>query len=267
MPLALIILLGIAPSAYGHGLLEGHLTERLPIWGCAVLLAAMWGLYYIGQRRVPPHRGEALWFHAGMVVAALATFGPFDGWAETSTAMHMVQHMLYMIIVAPLWALARPLPQWQAALRGRGRRVWHPILKAGRYPTAAALLHALAIWGWHAPKPYQLALDNLWWHVTEHICFLFTGWLLWWSCLHASHARVPQALLALLLTLMHTGLLGALLNFSTQTLYHESGDLSDQQLAGLIMWVPGSLAYMLGLGWIAWRWLSRQWRRTSERAT
>ena len=67
------------------------------------------------------------------------------------------------------------------------------------------------IWIWHTPKLYVLALDNLWWHAFEHACFLFTGWLFWWSALRANPKQVPQALMAVLLTLMHTGLLGALL--------------------------------------------------------
>ena len=77
--------------------------------------------------------------------------------------------------------------------------------------SALALLHGAVIWIWHTPKLYVLALDNLWWHAFEHACFLFTGWLFWWSVLRANPKQVPQALMAVLLTLMHTGLLGALL--------------------------------------------------------
>ena len=91
--------------------------------------------------------------------------------------------------------------------------------------------------------------------------FLFTGWLFWWSVLRANPKQVPQALMAVLLTLMHTGLLGALLTFGTVSFYGEGRSVDDQQLAGLIMWVPGGLIYLIGGGWIAWRWLTRMWRR------
>lgn len=122
------------------------------------------------------------------------------------------------------------------------------------------------IWIWHTPKLYVLALDNLWWHAFEHACFLFTGWLFWWSALRANPKQVPQALMAVLLTLMHTGLLGALLTFGSVSFYGEGRSVEDQQLAGLIMWVPGGLIYLIGGGWIAWRWLTRMWRRQNTRA-
>ena len=107
-------------------------------------------------------------------------------------------------------------------------------------PTLLALLHGAVIWIWHTPKLYVLALDNLWWHAFEHACFLFTGWLFWWSVLRANPKQVPQALMAVLLTLMHTGLLGALLTFGSVSFYGEGRSVEDQQLAGLIMWVPGA---------------------------
>ena len=62
--------------------------------------------------------------------------------------------------------------------------------------------------------------------------------------------------MAVLLTLMHTGLLGALLAFGSVSFYGEGRSVEDQQLAGLIMWVPGGLIYLIGGGWIAWRWLT-----------
>ena len=103
-------------------------------------------------------------------------------------------------------------------------------------------------------------------HAVEHACFLFTAWLFWWSVLRANPKQVPQALMAILLSLMHTGLLGALLTFGTQSFYGTERDIQDQQLAGLIMWVPGGLVYLIGAGWITWRWLKRMWRRQQARA-
>jgi len=62
------------------------------------------------------------------------------------------------------------------------------------------------------------------------------------------------------------GLLGALLTFGSVSFYGEGRSVEDQQLAGLIMWVPGGLIYLIGGGWIAWRWLTRMWRRQNTRA-
>lgn len=248
-------------SAYAHGLVGHDLGERLPLILSACLLAAAWMLYLIGGRRVPPRRGQAACFHMAMLLAVLAVFGPLDEWAETSTAWHMTQHMLFMIVIAPLWVLGRPLPQWRAVTGRLAESLWTFLLRLTRYPTAMALLHGAAIWAWHTPSLYLLALDDLGWHAVEHACFLLTGWLFWWSTLRASPRRVPEALMAVLLTMMHTGLLGALLTFGNTSFYGPERDVQDQQLAGLLMWVPGGLVYLAAGAWICWRWLSRIWRR------
>ncbi|AJE15025.1 hypothetical protein CL52_08165 [Stutzerimonas balearica DSM 6083] len=255
------MLLGLAwaAPAAAHGLFDAHLAERTPLLITAALVAAAWLLYLLGGRRVPPRPHEALCFHAAMLLTVLSVFGPLDEWAETSTSWHMTQHMLFILVIAPLWALARPLPQWRGVTGWFGQRVWTLLLRAGRYPTALALLHGAIIWIWHTPRLYVLALDNLWVHAFEHACFLFTGWLFWWSVLRANRKQVPQALMAVLLTLMHTGLLGALLTFGSVSFYGAERDVADQQLAGLIMWVPGGFVYLAAGGWIAWRWLGRLW--------
>jgi putative membrane protein len=123
---------------------------------------------------------------------------------------------------------------------------------------ACALLHAAAIWVWHAPAPYMAAVFNTGWHVLEHASFVFTACLFWWSVLRAGQADSLRALLALLFTLMHTGLLGAVLTFAHTPLYwRESRELWDQQLAGLIMWIPCGTAYMAAAAWVVWRALAR----------
>ncbi|WP_256332533.1 cytochrome c oxidase assembly protein [Stutzerimonas stutzeri] len=264
--LALPAALSVSTPAFAHGLFDAHLLDRAPLLLTALLVAAAWLLYLLGGRKVPPRRHEALCFHAAMLLVVFSVFGPIDDWAETSTAWHMTQHMLFIIVIAPLWALARPLPQWRGVTGRFAQPLWTGILRAGRYPTLLALLHGAVIWIWHTPKLYVLALDDLWWHAFEHACFLFTGWLFWWSALRANPKQVPQALMAVLLTLMHTGLLGALLTFGSVSFYGEGRSVEDQQLAGLIMWVPGGLIYLIGGGWIAWRWLTRMWRRQNTRA-
>jgi putative membrane protein len=261
LTVAIALLLSAHP-AVAHGLLDAHFTPQLPLILSALLLGAAWLLYGLGVRRVRPHGREALWMHLAMVIAVLAVFGPLDEWAETSTSWHMFQHMLFMLVIAPLWALARPLPQWRALCGPLLQPLWRGLLRLGRYPVPLAMLHGALIWIWHTPSLYILALENLWWHMLEHASFLFSAWLFWLACLRATPRQVPHALLALLLTLMHTGLLGALLTFGTRSFYGENRDIADQQLAGLLMWVPGGLIYLAGAGWIAWRWLGRGLRRT-----
>lgn len=256
MPLtAALVLAFLAFPAWAHGL-SGPLSARLAVFLGALALGLAWGLYEAGRLRVLARPGRVACFRAAMVTGALAAFGPFDAWAEESTAMHMVQHMLFMVVVAPLAALASPLPQWRAATWPGLRPLESAVLAAGRHPLIFALVHGAVIWIWHAPFPYRLALDNLWWHMAEHAAFVVSGWFFWWSALLAGRRRLAQGLLAILLTLMHTGLLGALLTFGRTPFYGAGRSLEDQQLAGLIMWVPGGLAYLVGAGWVAWRLLS-----------
>lgn len=240
--------------------------ERVPLLLGAVLLLALWAAHCIGARRQPPARSRWLMFQLATLITAATIFGPLDDAAETSTAMHMIQHMLMMVVIPPLLVLAQPLPQWSAALqRSRTRRrrpvLWLPWLAWVRYPVAAAGIHAAVVWFWHIPRLYVLALDHPWWHVVEHACFLFSAGLLWWSVLRSSHRVAPRAMLALLFTLMHTGFLGALLSFADTPFYGEHRSLQDQQLAGLIMWVLGGVPYLSAAVWCGWRWFEQMTRR------
>lgn len=251
----LVPLLVTARPAAAHAL-SGSLPAGFPLLLSAGLLGAACGLYGIGARRMPPGRAQATWFCAAMAIGALAVFGPLDRWAEDSTALHMVQHMLLIVVVAPLGALAGPLPQWRAATGALLRPLWATILRCGRHPLATAMVHGALIWIWHAPRMYRLALDDPWWHLLEHVSFVASAWLFWWSVLRGR--PLAPALLAILLTLIHTGLLGALLTFGRVSFYGDGRALEDQQLAGLIMWVPGGFAYLAAAGWILWRRLGEE---------
>lgn len=233
---------------------EGGATAAAPIWLSQALFAAAWIGYAAGAVRVRPPLARRLTLHAAMLIAGIALFGPFDTWAASSTAMHMVQHMLLIVVVAPLAVLAAPLAQWRAMLGPALDPLWRMLLRCSRNPMACAALHAAAIWIWHAPRPYMAAVLDPFWHVIEHACFLSSAWLFWWSVLRSGRRSALQAMLALLFTLMHTGLLGALLTFAREPLYGvESRELWDQQLAGLVMWIPGGAAYLAGAAWVLWR--------------
>jgi len=141
----------------------------------------------------------------------------------------------------------------------RADALWRPLHRLSRRPMLCALLHAAAIWFWHAPGPYIAAVQTPLWHVLEHASFLLTGWLFWWSVLRPGRSGALPAAGALLFTVMHTGLLGALLSFAKVPLYSTAmSALADQQLAGLVMWVPGGLVYLLAVVWASWRWLASQ---------
>lgn len=231
--------------------------DRLPVLAAAAIWALLWGLYILGARRVQAAPAERGMFHATMLLAGVAMFGPLDQMAETSAAMHMLQHMMMMTVIAPMAVLARPLPQLLAVLPhglARGARPW---LLMVQYPMATALLHAVVVWGWHVPRAYLWALENSLVHVIEHACFMVSAGLLWWAVLRSSVRGTPDALVALLFTLMQTGFLGALLTFAESSFYGEARSIQDQQLAGLLMWVLGGVPYLAAAAWCGWRWWLR----------
>jgi cytochrome c oxidase assembly factor CtaG len=247
-------------TAGAHGAFTGA-AQDAPLWLAQALFGLSWLAYGLGAWRRRPSGPRQLAFHAAMLVAGLTLFGPLDDRAGSSTALHMVQHMLLLVVVAPLAVLAAPLPQWRAAIGGWADAGWRALLRLGRRPMACALLQAAALWIWHAPGPYMAAVEDTGLHLLEHACFLFGGWLFWWSVLRPGRHGALQAALALLFTAMHTGLLGALLTFAPRPLYaRESADLWDQQLAGLLMWIPGGMVYLLAAGWALYRWLSAMQR-------
>lgn len=279
--LTLLILLCAGSTALAHSPLpapdggQGLDGELLPSVLGALVILLLWLGYCMGALRVPPGRYRWLTFQLATLLMVFTVFGPLDELAETSTAMHMTQHMLMMAVIPPLLVLARPLPQWTAAIEagryprqtpGRPSRISYPKLwgywlRFARYPFLAACIHAAVVWFWHAPRLYMLALDHPWWHLVEHACFLLSAGLLWWAVLRSSQRAAPHAMLALLFTLMHTGFLGALLSFGHTPLYGASRELQDQQLAGLIMWVLGGLPYLAAAGWCALRWFQQMQRR------
>lgn len=228
------------------------------------LLVGFWFIYMAGTWRRPAKGYLALCFHFTVFLCALTLLGPLDDWAKTSTAAHMVQHMLLMVVIAPLWVMSRPLAQIIAGGGAIMAWLWRLMLRATRYPMMTAYAHGAVIWFWHLPYFYMLAVDNTWWHALEHLCFLFTAGLFWWAVLQGSRHNTPWALLALLFTLMHTGFLGAFLTFARAPLYGEARSLADQQLAGLIMWVVGAIPYLCASAWMAHEWYKQLQRRMDK---
>jgi putative membrane protein len=219
----------------------------------------------------------------GWLCLLLATLWPLDRLGEWSLAAHMAQHLLLMAFVPPLLLVALPpaltlhaLPsRWQRPL-GRALR---PLSNPAWLGTSAALTVATALqtavmWGWHWPPLMQLALVDDLVHYTMHASFLAAGMLFWWSLLlslRAPGAGYAPGAAAIVAAMMQMGLMGALLTFAPRVLYpfyvgrvEQFGisALEDQQLAGLLMWVPASLPYLVGGLWLLHRWLARMERRS-----
>jgi putative membrane protein len=255
-------------------------------WLLACLLLSG-ALYVLGVARLWRHAGagrgvhkrRALAFGAAWLATAAALVGPLDALGNHLFSAHMLQHEALMVVAAPLFVIGRPLGAWAWAMppawrRAVGRFFHRPAWRAPWLvvtgPLAAWIVHALALWLWHIPAWFEAALANETIHALQHASFLFGALLYWWSVFGLGPRRNSGAAMASLFTTMiHTGALGALLTLSpvgwypayaTRTLAYGLDPLEDQQLGGLIMWIPAGAAYVAcGLATAA-RWLQRPQR-------
>lgn len=206
-------------------------------------------------------------FCGGLAILFLALESPLDAFDALFLSAHMTQHMLLMMIAPPLLLLGHPLVP---LLRGLPRKFvkeglvpflsWpalRTILRWLTSPPVAWLTLAVSTIVWHLPTLYQLALRSPGWHSAQHACFFWAGIFFWWPVIEPGRGgsrwprwtMIPYLLLA---DLINTAL-SAFLIFSGRVLYpvYEAarvsgiGALHDQATAGAIMWVPGSLVYLL----------------------
>ncbi|MDH7452693.1 cytochrome c oxidase assembly protein [Luteimonas composti] len=238
-------------------------------------LRGLWRLWRGGHTGRGISRAEAGACGAGLLALTLATVWPFDALGEWSLAAHMAQHMLLLALAPPLLLAARPRAALAAALPPAWSRVLHRCAQAAtvaplRSLAAATLANAAVMWGWHAPAALELALASEAVHWLMHGSFLAAGlwlWTLLWQRLRDDAAGGALAgTVAIVVVMMQMGFLGALLTFSRRALYpfYEArapelglGVLADQQLAGLVMWVPSCLPYLAGAIWLLARELDR----------
>jgi cytochrome c oxidase assembly factor CtaG len=249
----------------------------------ALLLTA--GVYLHGwldlRRRAPRrwHVGRLAAFLSGLGAIYLALASPVEPFADLLLQVHMVQHLLLMMAAPPLLWLGAPL---FPVLRGLPRPVrvyWAAPLVSSpplrrlfghlTHPLAALPIFVATSWAWHAPAAYDLALRSTGWHYVQHACFIGVGLLFWYPVVrpHPSRPRWSPWLLLpyLLLADLSNTALCAVLTFSDRVLYPYYAEvprlgglsaLDDQSAAGLLMWVPGSLAFLLPLAGIGVRLLS-----------
>ena len=236
-------------------------------------------------RSVSPHAFgtyELACFLTGWLVLVIALVSPLHPWGSVLFSAHMTQHELLMLVAAPLlvlgrpmipflWAFPRPFARHISAVAKSPpwRSTWHFITM----PFVAWIIHAVVLWTWHVPALFQATLDSEFVHALQHASFLFSALLFWWAILHGRSRAVGfgVAVLYMFTTALHSGLLGALLTFARTVWYPIYDDttaswgltpLQDQQLGGLIMWIPAGLVYVIaGLALFA------GWLRESENRT
>ena len=265
---ALVLTAFAARAAWAH---TGEPLQPHDLWtawrfdpGIVIPLAAAAVLYVRGART---SRGisirQMLLFAAGYVVLALALISPLHAAGEVLFSAHMVQHEVLMLVAAPLLALSRPLIALLWGLPLPVRRMlghlakWRPFEAGWRAitsPLVAWLLHAIALWLWHAPVLFQATLTSEWVHALQHSSFLGSALLFWWSLFYVrGEAGYGAGVLYVFTTAVHTSILGALLTFapiiwypaySQRALAWGVSPVADQQIGGLIMWIPAGLVYL-----------------------
>jgi cytochrome c oxidase assembly factor CtaG len=235
----LIALLGAWPAA-----VQAHTTgTHIDIAGdAAIVTLVLAGVLYVralgrSPALLPRHAAA---FGAGWLAIAIALVSPLDRAAAGSFAAHMVQHELLMLVAPPLLILGRPYTALAATLPAWAVRIAALPLRIP--PLAAWFLHAAALWLWHVPRLFDAGLDSALVHALQHACFFWSALLFWWTVFR--RVRTGVATLYLLTTLIQSGALAALLTFAPAPLYADA-TLEQQQLGGLIMWVPAGYAMIL----------------------
>ncbi|MGH7893029.1 MAG: cytochrome c oxidase assembly protein [Candidatus Binatia bacterium] len=261
----------VTPPPGAHALLTAWSVE--PALVVALAVAAL--VYVRGWRRLRTRRSERIgpWrltaFLGGLGALFVALASPLDTLADRSLAIHMAQHIVLLVVTPPLLLVGAPItPLLHGLPAGRMRAAVGTLVfwLADRlgHPVVCWLAMSLATWGWHVPSAFELALRDRAWHVVEHASFLGAGLLFWWPVVQPwpSRPRWPRWAMIpyLLLADVQNTALAAILVFSDRVLYpsygHGPGALDDQVAAGLLMWVPMSLAYLVPATVLTARWLS-----------
>jgi putative membrane protein len=254
------------------------LLSGLLLSGCCYMLGAraVWRRAGYGKA-IPYHRVAA--FLGGLLAVAAALMSPLAGLSAALFSAHMVQHLVLILVAAPLLVVGTPVTAflWTLPLSARQRTVRHwkhnraarAVGKLLGSAIAMLLLHALSIWVWHLPALYDAAVGNPWLHSLEHITFLATSVLFWRIVLPVAGRRALSPGLGVLLVFvaaMQSSALGVLMLISRDAWYsahtpHVAAwgmtPLEDQQLAGAIMWVPAGTAYAVFALYLLGRWLVR----------
>jgi putative membrane protein len=297
-PLARTVALGLMlppgeVSAHGLAATAVGKWEFTPLVVVPLVVTAVWyaaGLLRL-WRRAGFGRGISWWaatsFAAGWLTLVVSLVSPMAWLSDILFSMHMTQHTLLLLVAAPLLTLGHPVLAWLWALDRRsreavahalrGRRTvaaWHAVTA----PLAVFLIQTLALWLWHIPSWYEAALHSDLIHAFEHICFVVAGALFWWAMVNGRYGRSGYGLgvLYVFLTAIHSSALGALLTVAPSVWYGEYARqaavwridaLADQQLAGLLMWVPAGVIFIVfGLALLA-AWLGESERRVRFGAT
>jgi cytochrome c oxidase assembly factor CtaG len=225
--------------------------------------------------RVTTSRQRA-WFIAGLATILVALGPPLDDWADHfSLLAHMVQHLLLMLLAAPLLMLGTPSWLLRSLLLRRRSVAW--AAQQLTRPVVAFGLSSAILVIWHVPALYDAALANTMVHAVEHLSLLAGAVLMWWplvaplpewprlspplQCLYLFALTIPSGIVGSFITLSEPGLYKF---YVTAPRALGLGLEADQELAGILMWLGGSTIFLLLMTVIFFRWAGRE--EAAERA-
>lgn len=225
-------------------------------------------------RRPPVGAVHAACFAGALAALVVALLSPLDAAAASLFSAHMIQHLILMVVAAPLLVMAHPVAVLTRGVPRVGRhlirrlrslRAVRPATAAAGHPVSVWVVGTVVLWVWHLPLPYEAAVRHDGLHALEHATLVGVSALLWSAVL--DRRRHPLAVPAAVALLFATGLqgaaLGAILTLAPDPLYgvHEASAplwglsiVEDQQLAGVLMWVPPGLVYLAVVGYLLAQW-------------
>lgn len=247
-----------------HDVLGAWNLDPLLLGGLGVL-----ALVYRRGRRPGPDGGvrtAAFWTAVGAVVVAVVS--PLDAVSGSLASAHMIQHVLLVLVAAPLMAFSAPsaallrgsptrVRRWTRSVR-RAAGLGPSQLRSLRAPVWRWVVYVVTFWLWHASVLYGAAVEYEAVHVAEHVTFFVTAYLVWSVIVGPARARVPRGLgiVGVFTLALQSVFLSALLTFARSPWYEPYlsstsvwglDPLADQQLAGVVMWIPAGLIHA-GIG-------------------
>ena len=234
--------------------------------------------YFIYLSRKDGHWGtevrlrHVVWFTLGLILIFVALVSPIDSLSNLALfSAHMVQHIILMLLASACLLLGLPA-LWIKTLYDLP--VLKTVLPIITHPLVTLVSFNLVMWVWHVPALYEGALRDVNIHVLEHMMFLGFGMLMWLPIIHDAPPKhvlsYPARMAYLFACMVSSSLLGAVFTFAptiampfygSAPLYFGLSPMTDQQLAGLIMWVPGSMIFFIAILIVFGAWLNSEDRK------
>ena len=253
----------------------------VPLYGAAIVfLIGTWRLW----RRAGSGRGIRYWqaasFWTAWAVVAFALVSPLHWLSEQMLTAHMIEHELLMVAAAPLFVLSRPLTAFLWSLPIEARRCLGTLAAAPSLDrfwfaltsvSLATTIHVATVFAWHTPSLFEAAISNSFLHKLQHVTFLVTALMFWWAILTLPKRQFGVGAVHLFAMMMAMSLLGALLTLTLRPWYPSYSTppfgftpLQDQQLAGLIMWIPGCSIYAVAALILFGVWIASSGREIAK---